>query len=274
MERKLVGQGRGALTVTLPSVWIKQKGLRAGGVVHITDKNGNLLISSSLASHREVEVSLVGLNKSMSYHLVLAKYIQGYDKIILLHSDQKFLQQLTTGLIGMVVEYHSTTRTVLKSIISIPDEDVFIILKRASYMLLELARLLKNVALKKCSIDDVKYQENLMDSTLLYCMRFINKYNVNQSYRYFMICQTLESAGDHLRYIAKNIGSNTALARTVEKGVETYVKFLFKDVNKLYVHLRSFRNSISQKSFVDGLVFSLAETLYNYIGFIANSVNE
>jgi len=46
MERKLVKQGRNALTVTLPAKWLKFRRLEAGDSVFFDEKDDGILISS------------------------------------------------------------------------------------------------------------------------------------------------------------------------------------------------------------------------------------
>src|SRR3989344_5197776 len=121
MERKLVKQGRNALTVTLPARWLQDKGLKAGESVFINERDKDLVVSSKLgATKTEITLNLNGYDKTMIFHLVIAKYIEGYDTIILLHGNPPGLLEISKSLLGMIVEEHTHTRTLFKSIIAVP----------------------------------------------------------------------------------------------------------------------------------------------------------
>jgi phosphate uptake regulator len=274
MERKLVKQGRNALTVTLPAAWVKEKGLKAGNSVDIMERNKEIVISTRLTTARkELTLDLRGCERSMMYHILQGKYIEGYDTIEFMHTNPKIAQEVVQSLLGMVIEEHKQTRTVYKSIVAVPEENFDAVFRRAAHILLQQVRTLERVANKKASLDDVKSEEKLLDYNLLYCLRYLNKYeNREHAYKYFLLCSTIESVGDQITDIAARIGNRKELAKNVVKGVEEYIKYLFaKDFKKMYLSLRAFRNRLNQKTFVDGLAFSLAETLYNYIGYLAEA---
>ena len=273
MERKLVKQGRNALTVTLPARWLQDKGLKAGESVFINERDKDLVVSSKLgATKTEITLNLNGYDKTMIFHLVIAKYIEGYDTIILLHGNPPGLLEISKSLLGMIVEEHTHTRTLFKSIIAVPEENFNAVLRRATYILLQQAKTLKAITEGKATIEDIKAEERLLDNNILYCLRYLNKYeNRSHAYRYFLICSTIELAADQINSISKYIGKNKELADAIVNGIEQYVKLLFSnDFKKMYTSLRAFRSSIGDKTFVDGLARSLAEDLYNYIGFIAS----
>src|SRR3989339_587452 len=101
MERKLVKQGRNALTVTLPARWLRSKDLDAGDCVYIDEKDDALTISSLKASKKkEVVIDVKGFDDSMIYHMVFGKYIEGYDSITLVHNNPSLVQELGRRLFG------------------------------------------------------------------------------------------------------------------------------------------------------------------------------
>ncbi len=270
MERKLVKQGRNALTVTLPAKWLKTHGLGPGGSVFLQERNHEVIVQTRpAAERREITLELQGVSRSMFFHQVTGKYIEGFDRIILVHDNSLVAQEVVEYLLGMIIEEHSASRTVLKSVIAVPDEDFSALLRRSMFMVLQQAKTIKLVAEGKASLEQVKKDELLLNCNLFYCLRYLNKYvQTEKAYASFLLCATVEEAGDQLKAIAKVIGKNVKLADIIVTGIESYVMNVFqKDVGKVYAALRAFREAIPQKSFVDGLVFSLAETLYNNIGY-------
>jgi phosphate uptake regulator len=272
MERKLVKQGRNALTVTLPAKWLKEKGLEAGDSINIEERNSELVIATGRASAKtSTELDLIGCERSMIFHSIIARYIQGYDTIIVTHDCPKVMQEAAHRFIGMVIEEQTATRTVLRSVIAVPEDNFDAVLRRAAHIFVQQARTLEEMTRGAADFARLKDDEHLLDDHLMYCLRYLNKYeNRKHAYRYFLICATIELAADQVSRIGKHIGRDQKLAAIIAKGVDEYVKALFSnDFRRLYSSLRSFRNQIGTRTFAQGLAFTLAEILYNYLGYIS-----
>lgn len=270
MERKLVRQGRDALTVTLPRRWLNARGLKAGDSVDIEEGNQNLTVSTGPRSKRSsITFNFEKEEVSMAYHSVQGAYIEGYDEIEIIHDNPRLIQEMVRSLLGMIIAKHSPKHTVYKSIVAVPEDDFTTVVRRAAHILLQQAKTLQMLVHKKATKEDLDNDEALLDFNLRYCMRYLNKYQDQRGdYRYFLLCATLESAGDIISEIGKT-GCSQRTAQAIVDGIEGYNRNLFTNKLKgLYRSLRSFRSSIPQKTFPDGLAYMLAETLYNNIGFI------
>ncbi len=271
MERKLVRQGRNALTVTLPSTWLKERGLSVGDSVQIDGHNKDLIIGAGMrAKKKEISLNLKDTNWKLVYHTLIGVYIEGYDRIILHYSLPEKSQEIVNSLLGMVIEESTPTQLILKSIISVPEEDFDILLRRAAHMLVEQANLIVELTKEKANPAQVKMQERLLDITLLYCLRFLSKYeSVEDSKRYFLLCATLEAAGDHLSQIAGHIGRRTRLAEQIARFMQDYTSAVFESsLEKAYYAMDRFRAGLDSKTFLDGLLFALVEEIHNYLGYI------
>jgi len=274
MERKLVKQGRDALTLTLPAKWLKQKGLKQGDSVFIEQHDNFLKLNiGSRVKFTETTIDARTFSGTMSWHAIIAKYIEGYDRIELLHEDPKYIQVVCTYLIGMVIEESSSKRTIIKTIISEPENNIDVLITRILNMFLQQARILEDMSMKKSDASDLKAQEELLDHTIYYCMRYLNKYSVeDKAYRYFLLCYMIEEAGDMIKNIAKYSPSKK-LTSIIAVNIEKYVKNMSKgDFQKAYSELRAFRNAVDGKDFVNGIAFELVETLYNNLGYMIHKV--
>lgn len=59
------------------------------------------------------------------------------------------------------------------------------------------------------------------------------------------------------------------LPASISACIENYLKFLHQgNLKKANSTVKLFRDSLDKKSFADGLAFSLAETLLNFIGYL------
>jgi phosphate uptake regulator len=270
MERRLVKQGNGALTVTLPAAWLAARDLQAGDAVQVAEGNDSLIISAQRkTAHATITIDGNEAVGTMLHHRVSGAYIAGYDTIIILDAPATAIERLQSYFLGMHVEEHTDHRFVLRSLIQTPDADFRTLLRRAGHLLSQQAGTLVEAAEGNASSEDVKMSEKLLDQTLHLCLRYLVKYETRRpSYRDFLVCATLESAGDEITRLAAVIGTDKKLAHIVHHGVERYITNLFAgDFKKLYTDLRAFRSALPTKSFAHGLAYTLAETLYNYIGY-------
>lgn len=268
MERKLVSQGENALTITLPAKWLKRKGLRAGNSVFVEEENQGLVVKTErTAARTEIEIDIRKCEKNLLFHVFQGAYVKGYDTIKIWHNTPQAVQEVHR-LLGMTIAEHTSKYTVFKSMIAVPDEDFKTVLRRSGHVLIQEAEALLLLTQGKAKLEEVNMQEELLNYNILYCMRYLNKYERNTE-RDFFLCSTLETAGDQIYLIAKHIGKDTALARKVVRGIREYVQYLFdEDLKNLYLSIRAFRSSLSGKAFADGAAFCLAETLYNLLGYV------
>ncbi len=273
MERKLVKQGRNSLTMTLPSDWIKKNNLTQEDCVYIKEEKNQLLIFSNEEKRekKSVELNIKNMKRGLAFHLVIGKYIEGYDRIILKHNNPILAQKIGTQFIGMIIEEHDDEKTIIKDIIKVPEENFVSIFKRACQLLIQQTKTLKKRINNEAEHEDVKAEERLLDYNIFYCLRYISKYEkLENSYKYFLLCTTIESIGDILSKISSHYKpkDKQTVEQTIEI-IEQYITYLFtKNIEKMYWSVKDFKSKIKRDSFVDGLSYSIAENLYNYIGYI------
>ncbi len=271
MERKLVSQGENALTITLPAKWLRRKGLKAGDSIFVEEESPGLIIKTErTAARSEIEMDIRNCEKNLLFHVFQGAYVKGYDTIKIWHDTPQAIQEVHR-LLGMTIAEHTSKYTVFKSVIAVPDEDFKTVLRRAGHVLIQEAETLLLLAQGKAKLKEVNMHEELLNYNILYCMRYLNKYE-RETERNFFLCSTIETAGDQVYLIAKHIGKDTKLAKKVVKGIKEYVQYLFEeDLKKLYISIRAFRNSLEHKTFASGVAFCLAENLYNLLGYVVEA---
>ncbi|MDA3855787.1 MAG: hypothetical protein PF569_05990 [Candidatus Woesearchaeota archaeon] len=277
MERQLVKQGRNALTMTLPSKWIKSHYLSEKDSVQVREEKGELIISSNKSlEKREIKLDIRGMRRGLAFHIITGKYIEGYDRIILKHDNFSLSQEIGNGFLGMIIENHTSEELIMKDIIGIPEDDFIMLFKRGCQLLIQQARTIRKQLEKQATKEDVKNEERLLDNNLFYCLRYINKYEkVENSYKYFLLTSTIESIGDYLSELSKRLDVKKRISKTdIEnidltiKSIEMYVVYLFENnIHKMYDLLSKFKKNIHRDSFIGGLCFAIEENLYNYIGY-------
>ena len=93
MKRKLVKQGLSALTITIPSSWVRKNNLKAGDEVDVLERDTSLTISKEGRTElNEITVDLTGLLPRLADRFMARAYQKGYDRIILKSEDPDLLQ--------------------------------------------------------------------------------------------------------------------------------------------------------------------------------------
>ena len=275
MQRKLVKQGRGALTVTLPSKWLLERKLIAGSTVEISEGNDNLVITSKQKRQfRKISLDLRHYTKrGMIFHILQSKYIEGYDQIEVFHKKPNLMDQVLTMLIGFTISEHGKNRTVFRSIVAVPEDNFNVILRRVAHQLVQQANDLQLIVSKEISLQEYHRRETIFDAHLLYCLRYLHKYVSSEAYyKQFLLCATFELVADQLRRIAKSIETvkiKKDFAEEISTLIENYVGALFaKDFVTIYSMLRKKLENSNKVTYLDGLVHCLYEIIYNNLGYL------
>ena len=194
MERKLVRQGNNALTVTLPAKWLQQKGLEAGNTVNIIERKNSLEIQKYLGA-RKKEISLDLREEKGSYLFIVISeaYVKGYDVIRIRHKGQKQLAEYTNSFIGMVVDRFDDEFLILHSVVQVPEDSIYPLIRRLGHMLEQWSAILVEIAKGQSTVADFRKVELLLDMHVLYCIRYIVKYiKEEEAYRYYLLCHVFE----------------------------------------------------------------------------------
>ena len=271
MERKLIKQGDNALTITLPAKWLNGYSLKAGDSVFLENESNRIIINAQkTAPKTKVEIDVGGMDRSAAFQSILALYVDGYDEITIKHKNPLLINEISKELIGMVIERQTSTLSVLKNLIVVPDENIKNIISRIRFMLLEQSNTLVKIAGGEDLLERLQSEEKLLDYNILYSLRYISKYESSkEAYRLFSLCMVIDLIADQITEIGHYIKRNKQLADTIRAAVERYTDLAFRgDLKNLNKELRQFRDKIRTKSFVDGLAYSLAETMYNFIGYL------
>ncbi len=120
MRRKLISQGKGALTVSLPKRWITQHSLQASQELDIQDNANELIIRPvGTPPASETDIDLDYLSPEAYRSLLGSLYRGGYDSINVSFHDTRVLKNLehaVNSIYGFEVFYTSEQTCVIKSI--------------------------------------------------------------------------------------------------------------------------------------------------------------
>ncbi|MEK6922122.1 MAG: hypothetical protein AABX82_09590, partial [Nanoarchaeota archaeon] len=178
MKRKLIKQGAGGFTVTLPINWIREHNLKQSDEVESEETEEGILISSGIKKkEKSIELDITKYDKRMLLNLLNQSYRLGYDTIRVQYNTQEqatWIEEMTATLLGFEVVEKKKNLCILQNIAE-PDEEKFeIILRKIFLQILELSEKVKESMEKKVyhenEIIGVKEQ---IDKLTNYCRRAI-----------------------------------------------------------------------------------------------------
>jgi bifunctional DNA-binding transcriptional regulator/antitoxin component of YhaV-PrlF toxin-antitoxin module len=116
MQRKLIRQGKGALTISLPKKWVDANGLQAGEVVELGEENNDLFIKRTGDAAPASTSIRIALQPPEAYRSILGGlYRGGYDVIHVEYEDEAVLpnlQKAVDSLYGFELFYDESGCTV------------------------------------------------------------------------------------------------------------------------------------------------------------------
>lgn len=280
MQRKIVKQGNNAHTITLPSSWIKSNNLKTGDSVVIVETSNDLLLKTHYREYsKSIEINVENQETPEIIQNVLHLYLCGYSKIIINHNNSNSIQKVEKELTGYFLEYHTSKKSIFQNIVeysNMDTEQLQKLLIKISYYLKKQLHLLAFHFYSPLSKDEMREQEKIMDKTIMYVIReVLNNSAFHSNQKELLLLLQFDSIGDFLTQIhsfidTQNISHEQAIENLNEHLDKYLTNIVSKNENKCIMDLRDFRNSIKQETFVDGMIYSLAEQLYNFICLTAN----
>ncbi|MFA6462150.1 MAG: AbrB/MazE/SpoVT family DNA-binding domain-containing protein [Candidatus Woesearchaeota archaeon] len=173
MKRKLIKQGLGGYTITLPIDWIREFNLRDGEEVELNPNEEGILISAKL-NKREKSVTL-DFSKiddpRMLTNLLNQAYRLGYDVITIKYTSEVQLREINSitsrQLLGFEVVKSDSKFCVLQNIAE-PDPEKFEVMLRKFFLICkEMSQLLSEVSSKNMVLlEDYKLQNDRLANYL------------------------------------------------------------------------------------------------------------
>jgi phosphate uptake regulator len=189
--------------ISLPSKWTKEKQLKKGQEVDITEDSGNLVVSiEGIAEKKTKEISLKGLSESPIRLLLTNAYRSGYD-IIKAEFDEGQLKMIDSVLeefmIGMEITKKEKNSCIIESITE-PSPEQFEAILVKIFMnldaLIEITEQRINNEKTSEDYDKIVHKIHQYDN---FCRRVIIKEQQNKSYLYWSFLSILgHSARDLL----------------------------------------------------------------------------
>lgn len=211
MRRKLIKQGMGGLTMSIPKKWVDRQGLKAGDEIDILQVEDHLEVSSPRKREKSIKIDLSNADSSRSRTILASAYRRGYD-LITLTSRTGFcnLQPIVDSLTGFMLTHQTQETAIIKNIMAEENQNVEAILSK---FLLSIHYLLEETGKNTNAKELLELQKNIIRMRD-YCQRIIHltTYKGDKSYEYNLLVFAAEKISGNCKTIfnskQKNIVSS------------------------------------------------------------------
>jgi len=234
MKRKLVRQGIRALTLTVPSTWIKKNNLKAGDEIDLSETENSLTIRcEGIHELKEIDVDIRGLPPRLADRFMARSYQKGYDKIKIRFDSKEQLYAIkdkVSELMGYEILKISQNQVEIQVISAKLDLEFDILLRRMMLILLEMAETCHDAwkAENNGLLEAIPQQDFDVNKFAYFCLRELNKsqklMTFGSSILYYLI-ESMEDLGDEL----KVLGPQLAKIR-----LNTEILAIIKDMNTMF----------------------------------------
>lgn len=272
MKRKLVKQGHNALTVTLPSKWVKKFSLKGGDEINLSEEGKRIVISVDELGERKINFDMTGNSKYL-YRFLGVLYRLGYDEIKINFQNPKIIDQLQVeidNMLGYEILDQSENYCIVKSVAGILEKEFDSTLKRIFSMLIvggdASLEILKRGEIKRLErIENIAKINNKLTN---FCERVLNKFSYKEDKKTTLIyCMvwSIEQIMDEYKNIWEYLIKKNEEARKTKKPAiitEKEIK-LYEEINSLIKEYR--------KIFYDFDADELSNLREKCLNFINNS---
>ncbi|MFC1733889.1 AbrB/MazE/SpoVT family DNA-binding domain-containing protein, partial [candidate division KSB1 bacterium] len=236
MKRKVIKQGNGTLTITLPKQWTNKVGLKGGDEIDVDVEGNSVRINTTKAPRlKEKTVDLSEIEVSAA-RVLSALYKQGYDEVRLRFDDVSAIKKIQNEVTKHLMTYEIVDQTqnscYVKSLSTENYDDFDAILRKAFQVGLSLAKnSLEHVKSGQFDeLDNLLVLENANNRFTSFCHRVIVKKGYKDQkknvFMYVLIWQ-LEKAVDNYKLIVQYLSKN-------KKKPNKQTLELYKQVNDFF----------------------------------------
>ncbi len=263
-RRKVIQQGKGTLTMSLPTKWVKQVHIKAGDELLIEEQGLRLVIGTTLQKRNNKTTIDVGtLLPTLVYSLLQNRYIRGDDEIIVTYHTPEQYEAIiheVQWLIGFEIVEHTKNVCILKELARSDHENFDQLLRRVYLILLGMSED-GIIAMQKkdfAMIKTIGKRDDSINRLISYCLRVLHKHSdvdLQKSMYLHTLLNFLEALGD--QYSRFYVGSDRFSSVIIElaKRVSNFLRHFYElsytfdieKVNSLRIERDSIRAEIDKK---------------------------
>jgi phosphate uptake regulator len=268
MGRKLVKQGKDALTISLPRKWLNKYNLNAGDELELEEKDNHIILSSKKTEFKKrCNLNISNCSDKIIYTMLNALYIRGEDEIEIKYSSSfelSIIKRSLINLVGFVVVKETDNICSIKDMGGTLAEDIDEIIKR----IFVLINIFIDDAKKDIEsglsfdIDSIIMRDSDVNKLVLLSLRTLNKKTLDSkeyTQSLFSLLNYLENVSDEIARLWKisikykidkenSIIKNIDIAKkAIDLIFEIYYRFSKDSCNKLIDLRNSSRNLLDDE---------------------------
>jgi phosphate uptake regulator len=263
MKRKIVKQGNSALTLTIPSKWVKKHNLKPGGEVDIEEKENSLILSTAPSTSKSSIVFDSTEHDVFNRYYLGYFYHKGYDDVKIMYEKPEYMQVIREKLpelMGFEITETAKRSCTIRSVSNVDAGEFNVMLRRIFLMLKSMGEeghsLLEEG--NHARLVDLLDMEKTNNKFTDFCIRILNKKN---NFKYsaclslYSLLRELEKIADHYRNLYQYL---------IEKKVPLRPQTLqvFKQVNDYFALLYELHYKCSDTK-LDEVIFTGKKLIKN-----------
>lgn len=253
-RRKVIKQGKGTLTMSLPMEWIRQVGLKQGSEIFIEQKGMQLVVSPALGQKegRTSQIDLRGTGQALIFVTIYNLYVRGDEEIKARYDRPETFELISDAahsLIGFEIVEQSAGCCTIKELARGESEDFDTLLRRVMLLLISCAEegyeCLKRG--DKEGLAAIAKRDKTLNSLVHYCLRVLNKRgrgDIQRAMHLYTLLNLLEALGDHYSRFYQGVSKVSPKTLSITKDT---VKLLRGFYNLYYDYNNEAANRIWQE---------------------------
>jgi len=253
MKRKVIKQGNGTLTITLPKKWTEEMGLKGGEEIDVEEKEGNISVRAKKnLKFDEISVDITNFDRTAIIFYIRYLYRNGFNTIRLRFRNSiaphlRFQKEVTvlsviskevSRLIGMEIIEQKQDSCLLKCVLDETAEEFDKFLRRIFLLISEMNRNLI-LALKesdKAIFELVHENHDTATRFVSYCVRILNKIGYKDRRKTILLHTLVES----LEFIIDIIEDTALKSRIEKKLIKKEVISILENIGQTFKYFESF----------------------------------
>ena len=257
MGRKLVKQGKDALTVSVPRKFINKFGLKQGDELEVTQKDNSIIYSSK--NQLDVSISYLDisdLSQAVIFNFLTSLFIRGDDEIHIKFKNSSELEgvkKVLNYLVGFILVSEKKDSCVIKDMSKGVSGDLDALIKRIFIMINDyisdsINEINSSSNNNYSSFEVIQSRDGDINRIVSVSLRSLNKelgFGKDNTHIYFNLISLLEQIGDEICRLwrtasifklkeSKNVSSATEHAKqSIDLIFKIYYRFSVKYVDDL-----------------------------------------
>ncbi|MBT4446822.1 hypothetical protein HOA92_00095 [archaeon] len=203
MKRKIIGQGKGGATISLPIHWVRSQNLKAGDEVDVSFSASGLLIGAKQkVSQKKIEIDGSDWDTRLTKIHLNALYTKGYSKILIKNAKVKLVRLMIKELIGVEITKIKGKNLVLETLTEPTGDRRLLLEKQIHHTIIDaLDLIIQSIEMKnkKMFSSEIEEYTKKVNRFSVYCQRELQMENPSHEHYFLWTYYT------DLRIIQRNL---------------------------------------------------------------------